>query len=105
MEDFERDLQQALERRPAPPGLKARLLERRWREAQERRHHRMVVWQRLAATIVLCAVISGAWMWRNAEQRRKGEAARQQVFTALRIASHALNQMNEQLNARNRDEQ
>jgi hypothetical protein len=39
------------------------------------------------------------------EERARGEAARQQVLTALRITSHALNQMNMQLAAHRRDGQ
>jgi hypothetical protein len=35
--------------------------------------------------------------WRKQEERRKGEAARLQVLTALRITGHALNHMNKQL--------
>jgi len=64
-----------------------------------------VFWQRLAASVLLAGALGGAITWRNAEQRRKGEAAREQVFTALRIANHALNEMNAQLAARNRNTQ
>ena len=42
---------------------------------------------------------SGGVAWRNREEQRKDEAARQQVLTALRITAHALNQMNAQLAA------
>jgi hypothetical protein len=63
------------------------------------------MWQRLAASLVLAAMLGGAVMWHNAEQRRKGEEARQQVLTALRITSHALKQMNQQLANHDRDAQ
>jgi hypothetical protein len=43
--------------------------------------------------------------WRIVEERRKEEAAREQVSTALRITSHALNQMNARLAARRRGTQ
>ena len=97
MEDFERELRQAFERRPAPPGLKRRLMEKR-------RAHRpqSAVWLRLAASVALAAVLAGGVEWRHQEERRKGEAARQQVLTALRITGHALNQMNRQLAAHSR---
>jgi predicted type IV restriction endonuclease len=36
------------------------------------------------------------------EERRKGEAAREQVLTALRITGHALDQINTQLAAHSR---
>ncbi|MGA2168370.1 MAG: hypothetical protein ABSG62_09165 [Terracidiphilus sp.] len=99
MEDFERELRQAFERRPAPPGLKRRLMEKR---RAQRPHRTVVFWQRLAASIVLAAVLAGGVVWRNLEERRKGEAARQQVLTALRITTRALNQMNTRLAAHGR---
>ena len=104
MEDFERDLRQAFERRPAPPGLKRKLMEKRRAKWPQRanRHFHFVLWQRLAASVALVAVLGGAAAWRNAEERRKGEEARRQVLTALRITGHALNQMNAQLAARDR---
>jgi hypothetical protein len=105
MEDFERELQQAFEQRPAPPSLKRKLMEqRRWRRTQ-RMHSRTVLWQRLAASLVLAGVLGSGLAWRQADQRRKGEAARQQVLTALRITSHALNEMNAQLAAHDRANQ
>jgi uncharacterized membrane protein len=102
MEDFERELRQALERRPAPPGLKSKILQARLRTARSRNH--AVLWQRLAASLVLAAVLGGGaeWQRRAQEERRQGEAARQQVMTALRITGHALNQMNTQLAAHDR---
>jgi hypothetical protein len=105
MDDFERELRQAFERRPAPPSLKRKLLERRGRQRTGRLHARILMWQRLAASVALAAMLGGAVVWRNAEQRRKGEEAKQQVLTALRIANRALNQMNAQLAERNREAQ
>jgi hypothetical protein len=105
MDDFERELRQAFERRPAPPSLRRKVMERRRRQNTERLHHRVVFWQRLAASVLLAGAVGGAFAWRNGVERRKGEAAREQVFTALRIANHALNVMNEQLTARSRDAQ
>jgi hypothetical protein len=105
MDDFEQELRQVMGRRPAPPSLKRKILARRTRQNTERVHVRMLMWQRLAASIVLAAVAGGAYMWHNAEQRRKGEEARQQVLTALRITGHALQQMNEQLAVHNRTDE
>ncbi len=105
MDDFERELRQAMERRPAPPSLKKKILDRRTRQRTERLHGRVLMWQRLAASVVLAAMLGGALMWRNAEQRRKGEEARQQVLTALRITTHALKQMNQQLADHDRNAQ
>jgi hypothetical protein len=99
MDEFEQELQQAFERRPAPPGLKRKLMARR--SAQVPRHV-SVIWQRLAASIVLIAALAGGVALRQREEQREEEAARQQVMKALRITAHALNQMNAQLAAHSR---
>ena len=44
-------------------------------------------------------LLGGGLAWRHAKEVRKGEAARQQVLTALRITNHALNEMNARLAA------
>jgi hypothetical protein len=105
MDELERELRQALERRPAPPSLKRRVMERRERESGERAHRRVVFWQRLAAAATLAGALAGVFVWHDAAERRKGEEARQQVLTALRITSRALNQMEEQLAASGRNTQ
>jgi hypothetical protein len=102
-DDIEQELREAMLRLPAPPSLKRKILARRQRQNTQRVHARLVMWQRLAASIVLAAVAGGAYLWHDAEERRKGEEARQQVLTALRITSHALQQMNQQLADRNRN--
>lgn len=104
-DEFEDQLRRAFERRPAPPSLKRRVMEQRqWRRTQHLRR-RTVIWQRLAASFVVAALLGGGLVWRHAEEQRKGEEARQQVLTALRITSRALNQMNARLAARNRADQ
>jgi hypothetical protein len=102
MEEFERELRGAFERRPAPPSLKRRLMEKR---RATRSVRPWVTWQRLAASLALTAVLAGGIEWRIVEERRREEAAREQVLTALRITSHALNQMNARLAARRRGTQ
>lgn len=101
IDPFEKELRQALLRRPAPPNLKRRVMDQRSRQRTERQHHRVVLWQRLAATIVAAAALAGGLTWRHVDEERKGEEARQQVITALRITTHALNEMNARLAARN----
>lgn len=103
MEEFERELKQALERVPAPPGLKHRLMKRRETQYALSRRRRVVWWQRLAVATALLCMLAGAWAWRNVEQRREGEEARRQVILALRITSRALNQMQSQLAAHNQN--
>jgi hypothetical protein len=101
MDDFERELQQGMLRLPAPPGLKRKIMARKRVSDAEKSHRRVVWWQRLAASIVLCGAVGGGITWHNVQQRRKGEAARQQVMVALRIAGRALDQMNAQLEQHN----
>ncbi len=100
MDDFEKELKQALERRPAPPSLKRRVMERR---VQRGRPNQMV-WMRLAATLVIVALLGGGLRWglERREERRRGEEARRQVMIALRITGRALNQVNTRLAAHDR---
>jgi len=103
MDELEEELRQALERRPAPPSLKRRLMERRSRQHTERLRQRTALWQRLAACVVLAGVLGGGFAWRDRAERRKGEAAREQVLTALRITGHALDEMKSQLAEHDRE--
>jgi hypothetical protein len=104
-DEFEIELRQALERRPAPPGLKRKLLaERAARKRPQATGETFVMWQRLAASIVLVAAVGGGFAWRqHEEERRKGEEARRQVLTALRITSHALDHAQAQLEEHDRE--
>lgn len=102
MAGFERELHQALLRRPAPPALKARILAARGRRRTLRTHHRVVLWQRLAASLVLAAAIGGGLTWHHVQQQRQGEEARRQVLTALRVTNRALNEVNARLAAHDR---
>lgn len=105
MDDFERELKQAFVRRPAPPSFKRKLMDRRNRQRTARIRTRMVMWERLAACLVLCAALAGGFAWHQRDEQRKGEAARQQVLTALRITNHALNQVKNQLAEHDRNPQ
>lgn len=105
MNELEVELRKALERRPAPPSLKYKVMTRRDARRAERRHSRLVWWRRLAVAATLAGVLAGVLVWRNAEQQRKGEEARREVMIALRITNRALNQMAAQLEARNQDVQ
>lgn len=101
-DEFERELQQALARRPAPPSLKRRIMEKR---RGPQLLPPFLTWQRLAASIALTAVLAGGVQWRIVEERRREESARRQVLMALRITGHALNQMNARLAAHSRGAQ
>jgi hypothetical protein len=105
IDEFEKELQQVLQRRPAPPSLKNKIMARRGLQTIERRHHYRLAWQRVAAGVVLAAMLGGFMEWRlqRAEDRRRGEEARRQVMTALRVTERALNEMNLRLAALNHD--
>jgi uncharacterized protein involved in tolerance to divalent cations len=101
-DDFEKNLHEALVRRPAPPGLRQRILDQRDRRRVEKHRSRVVFWQRLAACLVLSGALGSFFTWRHVEQERRGEAARQEVMTALRITNHTLEQIHARLAARDR---
>ncbi len=102
--ELERELRQALVRRPAPPGLKARIMAGRRQRRLQSRHSHSILWMRLAASLLIAAVIAGAvrWDYERNLARRRGEQARQQVLPALPIPSHALDLVQQHLTARNR---
>ena len=99
MADFEARLRGAMQRQEAPLGLKQRVLA----QARERRRAQQPWWrvhlvQRVAASLVLAAVCGGYAVYhQQAEERRKGEEAREQVMTAIRITSKTLGRVNERL--------
>jgi len=101
---FEEQLRQAFLRRPAPPGLKRRIMNQRAQRRTAQMRNRVVLWQRIAAAFVLAAAIGGGFTWHYIDEQRKGEAAREQVLTALRITNHALDQIQARLAARDRDD-
>lgn len=103
IDEFERELRQAMERRPAPPSLKRRILQRRTMQRTQRVHSHTIWWQRLAASVLLAGAVAGGYSWRQVQERRKGEEAAQQVLTALRITNRALNDMNRRLVAHDRE--
>lgn len=106
MDEFERELRQALERRPAPPGLKRKLMAQRsanaarggwWTRLVRAGHGRG--WATATAALLLLAMAGGGVRWEldKRQEQRKGEAAREQVMTALRITGHALNEVQTRL--------
>jgi hypothetical protein len=99
IDDFESELQAALARVAAPPELRRKVMNRLWEQAWTAQR-RMMWFERIAASLVVVAVIGGAVVGRNAIEKRRGEEAKQQVFTALRIANRALEEMNLQLQER-----
>ncbi|MGB8032153.1 MAG: hypothetical protein WCF30_21090 [Terracidiphilus sp.] len=111
IDEFERELRETLSRQPAPLSLKRKVMDRRaqnrerlqFRRSQQ--HARMVWLERIAASLVLAGVAGSAVVGHYAVERRKGEEAKQQVFTALRITNHAFQVMNDQLQQQDKDSQ
>jgi hypothetical protein len=101
-DEFEQELRQAFERRPAPPRLKRNLMEELRRRRASRLLWRRTWWPRFAVAAAVMIVAVGFALWHRAEVAREGEAARRQVLAAFRITGHALNQMNSRLAARDR---
>jgi hypothetical protein len=101
MDEFEQELHQALERRPAPPLLKQRILAERNRRMREQRGWmpHMTLWMRVAASLLIVALLGGGAEWgiRRSEERQRGEEARRQVMIALRITGRELNQVRTRL--------
>jgi hypothetical protein len=96
MAEFERKLRLALQHREAPLGLKKRVLART-RERRQAERGRWWMVQRIAASAVLAAIFGGAAVYHRLEERRKGEEAREQVLTALRITSKTLDRVGDKL--------
>lgn len=92
MDSFERDLAKALRRREPPVDLSARVWARITREQERGAWWRVVLagyaWRWAVAAVLLVAVVGTpfAYVQRQERQRAAGEAARQQVLLALRIA-------------------
>lgn len=103
-DEFESELRESLQRRPAPASLKRKVMERRWQE-RSRRRNRIIWFERIAASLVVAGVAGSAVAGHYAIERRKGEEAKQQVFTALRITNHAFQVMNEHLQERDKNAQ
>lgn len=112
-DDFESELRASLERQLAPAGLKRKVMGQRRQDRARlelirtatQRRTRLVWFERIAASLVVASVAASAVVGHYAIERRKGEEAKQQVFTALRITNHAFQVMNEQLENRDGNSQ
>ena len=97
-QEFERALKQAMRRRDAPLGLKQRVMAGAGaRRRVERERGRGWMLQRIAASALLAVLFGGFAAYKQFEERKRGEEAREQVMTALRITNRALDRVGDKL--------
>jgi hypothetical protein len=84
MDWLEQELKQALARQEPDPGFESRVRRRQVRV--------MPRWVAIAATVVVGIGGTEAWRW------HRGQVAKEQVMTAMRIAGDRLNRVQVQLN-------
>lgn len=89
MDEFEKELRDGLQLRPAPPGFAGRVLGR-VAERESRRHSWIPLWRWAVAAVLVVAMVVGGGVERNRRQRIEGQRARAQVLLALRIAGTTL---------------
>jgi len=104
LEDALRD---ALRRKDAPEGFTASVLARIAQQYSTTREVKRTSWLSIVsaplvrwaafATVSICLVIGGVH-YRNVQREREGEAAKQQLMLALRIAGNKLQLAKEKVN-------
>jgi hypothetical protein len=86
--NLENDLKRALRRQAPAPGFAGRVMQRLEEVPRGTRgtpRNRPVWWRAAAASVTLAAILGGYATHRVVEHRR-GERAKEQVLTAMRIA-------------------
>jgi hypothetical protein len=87
MDDFEKQIQQALQRKDPSPFFEARVLAAARRDAQARRA-RWRMWWAGAVAASLLVVTGSAWQYQKIEhERMAGEQAKARLELALKITS------------------
>jgi hypothetical protein len=81
---LDNDLKRVLRRQAPAPGFAGRVMQH-IHEAERRPARRPVWWRAAAASVTLAAILGGYATHRVVEHRR-GERAKEQVLTAMRIA-------------------
>ena len=81
--NLENELRRTLARQAPAPGLAGRVLARIESESAPKRRP---VWWRAAAASVALAAILGGYATHKVVEHRRGERAKEQVLTAMRIA-------------------
>ena len=99
MDEFEKELRDHLQARPAPAGFTDRVMRRI--DGSKPRRTWTFLWQpawRWAAVAILLAITALGSLEHERQQRIAGERARQQVLLALRITGTTLNQVQQKVN-------
>ncbi len=101
MDDFERQLKQALERKEPPPWLEGRVLAAAAVEPVRPRRLWSSFWWTRWATVALAAVllVTGLQWQRERQQQIAGERAKAQLELALKITSAKLHKIESKLQA------
>jgi hypothetical protein len=94
LEEFERELREQLQARPAPGGFADRVMARIQTPKPRPAWHLAWRWAAVAAVLAV-SVIGG--IEHEREQRIAGEHARQQVLLALRITGSTLHQVQQKV--------
>jgi hypothetical protein len=92
---LEHDLKRALRRQSPDAGFAGRVLAR---IGEAERPKRRQWWRTAAASVTLAAVLGGYTTYRVAEHRR-GELAKEQVLTAMRIAGEKVRYAQQEVRA------
>jgi hypothetical protein len=96
MRNMDDELRNALRREEPPQGFADRVLQRAARGQVQQRQTSRTDWpfRRWAAAAAIVAALAGGFQYREVRQEReervKGEAAKEQVIQALRIAGSKL---------------
>jgi hypothetical protein len=98
--DFELELREQLQARPAPEGFADRVMARVPKRPVRRGWvgFRAPVWQWAVAALLVVGMVIGG-LERERQQRMEGERARDQVLLALRITGSTLRDVQQKVNA------
>jgi hypothetical protein len=104
MDDLEKQLADAFQRKEPPPGFEARVL-----AAAETTKERKWLWMtprlRWAAALAMSVVVTvGVVEYREASERAAGEAAKARLQLALKITSEKLRKIQNEVNAAGQDQ-
>ncbi len=97
---FEKKLQDAMRREPAPEWLEGAIMARIRQEQQARKPSAWLsgAWLRWAGAVATLAVVVGGFQFERARQERMaGEQAKQQMLMALRVTGSKLRMAQERV--------